>query len=158
MTIEDIDDPKWAAYDRRRPKEPPKEPAKEENREQSQEPPKEMKLDDLKDLAQKADGLDKLILAAGWEIASYNTYEYEKTGIKARINAIVIRTPGGQEAYKIWPAILIKNTDHKPNEPGSEKYIEKAKGKEFMCYDKTQAENYLWALISKYTKVLDEKK
>ncbi len=162
MTIEDINDPKWAAYDKKRPKKKePEESIDSENPEKDKEktePEQELKLDDLKELAQQAGGLDKLILAAGWEISGCNMYEYGGGDIRSRINVITVRTPNGQEAYKIWPEVLVKNPNYNPNGPDNERYTKKSNGKSFMAHDKIIAENYLWELIRKYTKILDEHK
>lgn len=170
MTLEDINDPKWAAYDKgaKKKKEPPKllkdsysgkDNVIFEDHKTPEDPTffeENPSLDEIKGWAQETGELDDLILSMDWNITK--TIFYERSfgkNILIRINFVEIRTDTNW--YVIVPDILKKNPVYDPDNLDSKPFILKEGEdgpKKFTTQSRIEAEDYLWTLITRYNKII----
>ncbi len=153
MTLEDINDPKWVAYDKgaKRKKKDDSHPT-----EGNALPEKNPSLDELKEIAQYSNSLDELIVGLGWDATKTTLYE-RKFGadLLFKIAFVELRTDG--DWYIITPDVLQRNPAYDSKNPGSEARFISKKMKEgdsqFITQSRTEAEEYLWRLIITYDKM-----
>ncbi len=138
MTIEDINDLKWVAYDRQQPVSANDGP----------------NGSSLKEALQNRGRLDILAHALGWQV--YTSHLYAKSYGLKEVQIRFAYYLAEKEVYALQAKIYEKNKDYNPADQDSQEFILKEKEAPIVARTCEEAENALWELIKKYDTILGE--
>lgn len=138
MTIEDINDLRWVAYDRQQPVSPNGRPDGS----------------GLKEALQSRGRLDILAHALGWQVGASRFYIKSCGSREIRIKFVYALSE--EEVYALRAWVYEKNKDYDPVKKDSQEFILKEKGTPLILKTCEEAENVLWGLIKKYDTILGD--